>query len=82
MAKANPSWGYTRIRGALQNLGLSVGRSTIARIMAENGIDPAPGRPQQWRTFLAAHWGAVFAADFFTVEVVTLRGWFATTSCS
>jgi transposase InsO family protein len=27
-----------------------------------------------WRTFLAAHWGAIAAADFFTIEVLSLRG--------
>ena len=27
-----------------------------------------------WKTFLAAHWGAIAAADFFTVEVLTMRG--------
>ena len=27
-----------------------------------------------WKTFLAAHWGAIAAADFFTVEVLTLFG--------
>jgi hypothetical protein len=27
-----------------------------------------------WRTFLAAHWGAIAAADFFTTEIWTLRG--------
>jgi hypothetical protein len=26
----NPTWGYTRIRGALKNVGHRVGRSTIA----------------------------------------------------
>jgi hypothetical protein len=30
MALENPSWGYTRIRGALGNLGHTVGRGTIA----------------------------------------------------
>ena len=29
MALGNPSWGYTRIRGALRNLGHEVGRNTI-----------------------------------------------------
>ncbi len=33
MAKENPSWGYTRIRGALWNIGHEVGRNTIARIL-------------------------------------------------
>ena len=27
-----------------------------------------------WGTFLAAHWGAIVAADFFTTEVWTGRG--------
>ncbi|HJZ76442.1 MAG TPA: integrase core domain-containing protein [Vicinamibacterales bacterium] len=27
-----------------------------------------------WKTFLAAHWDRLAAADFFTVEVLTLRG--------
>ena len=74
MAKENSGWGYTRIRGALQNLGHTVGRSTIARILAEHGLDPAPARPLQWKTFLEAHWGSICAADFFTVEILTLRG--------
>jgi len=74
MAKDNSGWGYTRIRGALQNLGHTVGRSTIARILAEHGLDPAPARPLRWRTFLEAHWGAICAADFFTVEILTLHG--------
>jgi hypothetical protein len=44
MALENPSWGYTRIRGALDNLGHRVGRGTIANILKENGIAPAPER--------------------------------------
>jgi transposase InsO family protein len=74
MALENPRWGYTRIRGALMNLGDGVGRNTIKRVLAENGIDPAGRRPMAWKTFLRAHRGAVAATDFFTVEVVTWRG--------
>lgn len=32
MARGNPSWGYTRIRGALYNLGHEGGRNTIKRV--------------------------------------------------
>jgi Integrase core domain len=74
MATDNPSWGYTRIQGALKNLGHRVARSTIAKILKEVGIPPSRERPMTWRTFLRAHWHALFAADFFTTEVWTVRG--------
>src|SRR5262249_50527019 len=35
---------------------------------------PDRGANTPWKTFLAAHWDALAAADFFTVEVLTLRG--------
>jgi putative transposase len=74
MAQENPTWGYTRIQGALKNLGHRVGRSTIARILRGQGIPPAPERPTSWQTFLRAHWGEIAAADFFSSEVWTWRG--------
>src|ERR1041384_3723136 len=75
-ATENPSWGYTRIRGALRNLGHEVGRNTVKRILAEHGLVPAPkrGRTMPWKTFLKAHFGVIAATDFFTVEVLTVRG--------
>ena len=74
MATDNPTWGYTRMQGALKNLGHRVGRSTIARILRAEGIPPGRQRPMTWRTFLQAHWPALVAADFFTTEVWTVRG--------
>jgi hypothetical protein len=74
MATENPAWGYTRIQGALRNLGHSVARSTVAKVLKDNGIPPAPDRPSSWRTFLQAHWGALAGADFFTTEVWTPQG--------
>jgi hypothetical protein len=76
MARDNPRWGYTRIRGALYNLGHEIARNTIKRVLLENGIDPAPIRKERmsWETFLKAHWGAIAATDFFTVEVLTRTG--------
>jgi transposase InsO family protein len=69
MAKDNSTWGYTRIRGALSNLGYTVGCTSIARILKEHGVDPAPKRGTSWATFLRAHWEVIAAADLFTVEV-------------
>ena len=74
MAEENPTWGYTRIQGALKNVGHQVSRSTIARILKAHGLPPGTGRTTSWQTFLQAHWGAVAGADFFTTEVWTWRG--------
>jgi transposase InsO family protein len=74
MAEENPTWGYTRIHGALKNVGHRVGRSTIARILKAHGLPPVPERPTSWQTFLRAHGGAIAGADFFTTEVWTWRG--------
>ncbi len=76
MAKADLSWGYGRIQGALENLGHVISRSTIARILKEHGIEPAPQRHKgmSWSTFLKSHWEVLAATDFFTIEVMTLRG--------
>lgn len=76
MAQENPTWGYTRIRGGLKALGHSAARNTINAILKDHGIKPAPhrGACMPWKTFLAAQWESLAAADFFTVEVLTLRG--------
>ena len=76
MAEDNPWWGYTRIQGALSNAGYQAARGTIANILREHGIDPAPlrGKRTKWSTFLKAHWKTLVASDFFTVEVWRLHG--------
>ena len=54
MAEENPTWGYTRIQGALKIVGHRVGRTTIARILKRHGLPPVPERPTSWQTFLRA----------------------------
>jgi hypothetical protein len=44
MAGENPSWGYTRIQGAMANLGHKLGRGRIRGILKAHGIEPAPER--------------------------------------
>ena len=53
MAEENPTWGYTRIQGALDNLGHRVGRSTIARILKAHGLPPVPSDRRRGRRFSA-----------------------------
>ena len=76
MAVENPQWGYTRLRGALSNLGHDIARNTVKRILHDHGIDPAPERARRtpWKAFLQAHWDGLAACDLFTVEVLTLTG--------
>jgi hypothetical protein len=76
MATENPTWGYTRIRGGLKCLGHDAARNTIKAVLTDHGLKPAPGRGTNtpWKTFLAAHWDGLAAADFFTVEVLTMGG--------
>jgi len=57
LAQENVSWGYTRIRDAMHLLGHETGRTTVQRILDEDGIVPAPERRKHlpWATFLKAH---------------------------
>jgi len=70
MATENRDWGYRRIQGALANLGHEVARGTIANILKEHGLEPAPERNRKttWKEFLARHREVIVAADFFTIE--------------
>lgn len=75
-ARENPSWGYDRIAGAVQNLGHDVSDQSVGNILKEHGIEPAPTRARttSWSTFLKAHWDVLAAIDFTTIEVWTKGG--------
>jgi putative transposase len=50
--------------------------NTIAKILKQHGIDPAPERSRKttWKEFLNRHWEMIVASDFFTVEVWPKNG--------
>jgi putative transposase len=73
MAKDNPRWGYTRIQGELRKLGIRLGASSIKRLLAREGLGPAPRRGSSWSEFLRAQADGILARDFFTVETAFLR---------
>lgn len=52
--------------GGLKSLGHNVARNTVKAILEKHGIAPAPERGTRtpWKTFLAAHWEGLAAADF------------------
>src|ERR1700680_2616275 len=76
MAEENRSWGYDRIVGALANLGHEVSDQTVCNVLRRHGVPPAPARKQTttWAAFIRAHLAVLAGTDFFTVEVLTLRG--------
>jgi len=76
MAKENSDWGYDRIVGAMANLGYRLSDQTVGNILQRHGIPPAPERKRTttWADFIRAHIAVLAGTDFFTVEVLTLRG--------
>jgi putative transposase len=72
--------GYTKIRDALRGLQIEIGRTTVANMLAEAGIEPAPerNRKRTWPQFLKSHckshWETLYACDFFSVEVLGVFG--------
>jgi putative transposase len=74
MAK-DTGWGYRRIYGELKKLRIKVSRATIARILQEHGFDPGPKRGEgTWNEFVKRHIKTLWATDFFTKTVWTIRG--------
>jgi putative transposase len=74
MAK-DTGWGYNRIIGELKKLRVYLSPMTIARVLRENGFDPGPKRGHgSWYDFIQRHIKTVWATDFFTKTVWTLRG--------
>ena len=73
MAKENPRWGYMRIKGELQKLGIRVSASAIAMLLRAHGIGPAPRRGPTWSQFLTLQASGIMACDFFTVETAFLK---------
>ena len=76
LARGNIGWGYTKIRDALRGLQIEIGRTTVANMLAEAGIEPAPerNRKRTWKQFLRSHWQTLYACDFFSVEVLGVFG--------
>ena len=73
LGRENPRWGYRRIQGELLKLGIRLAPSTIAKILSQAGLGPAPRRGRTWREFLKGQAKGIVATDFFTVDTAFLR---------
>jgi putative transposase len=76
MASENRDWGYDRIAGALANLGYEISDQTVGNVLQRHGLPPAPERKRTttWAAFIRTHLALLAGTDFFTAEVLTLRG--------
>ena len=76
MASENRDWGYDRIAGALANLGYEISDQTVGNVLQRHGLPPAPERKRTatWAAFVRTHLALLAGTDFFTAEVLTLRG--------
>jgi putative transposase len=66
----------TGLRGALANLGYEVCDQTVGNVLQRHGLPPAPERKRTttWSAFIRTHLALLAGTDFFTAEVLTLRG--------
>jgi len=80
LARENVGWGVRRIVGELRKLGLTPSRSSIQRLMINEGLLPDPERrapkgvTTTWRTFISSHMDTLVACDFFSKAVWTPLG--------
>ena len=52
-----------------------VSRSTVVNVLRENGLDPGPVRGEgTWDDFIRRHASTLWATDFFSQKVWTLKG--------
>jgi transposase InsO family protein len=74
LARENPRWGYQRIVGELNGLGVAVSATTVRKILLQAGLGPVGSRcGLSWRAFLRAQGKSMLAVDFFTVETISLQ---------
>jgi len=66
----------TGLRGALANLGYEISDQTVGNVLRRHGLPPAPERKRTttWAAFIRTHVALLAGTDFFTAEVLTLRG--------
>ena len=74
LARENPRWGYQRIVGELNGLGLTVSPTTVRKILRQAGLGPTRERAAlTWPAFLRTQAKSMLAVDFFTVETIALQ---------
>jgi len=80
IGRENHGWGVRRVVGELKKLGIRISRSSVRRVMIDEGLLPDPDRHAPkgvmtpWRTFVSAQANVMVATDFFCKTVWTPLG--------
>ncbi|MBI1336410.1 MAG: transposase [Phycisphaera sp.] len=80
LAHENTGWGVRRIVGELRKLALIQSRSTVRRVLVDEGLLPDPDRQAPkgvttpWRLFVDTHINTMVACDFFCKNIWTPLG--------
>jgi len=79
LARENTGWGCRRIVGELRKRRLKLGRSSVRRILKDEGLTPSPQRRGKasettWQKLIRLHVNTLVACDFFTKSVITPFG--------
>jgi len=78
LARENPRWGYQRIVGELRKLGVVVSATSVRNVLRRHGLSPAPRRDgPTWSEFLRTQAQSMLATDFFHVDTVGGRRFYA-----
>lgn len=69
-------FGASKVHGELKKLGLDkVSRTTVLNILRKHGLEPGPARGEgSWADFLKRHASTLWACDFLSAKVWTVRG--------
>jgi putative transposase len=75
LALENDDWGYGKIAGELEKLGIELSETAVGNILRAEGIEPAPVRAGSigWKTLMRHYREQLLATDFFTVETILLK---------
>src|SRR5262249_12100821 len=69
MSRDNPLWGAPHIHGEPRKLGITIGKTSVAKCMIRQRRPPS----QTWRTFLNNHAKTLVSVDFFTVPTIRFQ---------
>ena len=68
-------WGYGKISGELEKLGIELGETAVGNILKAEGIEPAPVRAGSigWKKLMGHYREQLLACDFFHIETIWLK---------